>query len=60
VADAFATADGVKVTLSWQLVPAASAVPQLFTWLNWLLFDPVMEILLILTATVPSLVRSAG
>ena len=51
----FPKADGVNLTLSWQLVAAARVVPQLFVWLKSVAFGPMIEIADKLTEIVPVL-----
>jgi hypothetical protein len=50
-------AEGVKVTLIVQLVPAATELPQVLVWAKSLALAPVSAMLVILNAALPELVR---
>src|SRR2546425_743803 len=49
--------DGVNVILIAQLVPAATALPQLFVWAKSTLFVPVMVMLLMASEPLPEFVK---
>ena len=55
LADRVPFAEGVNVTVTKQLAPAATLEPQVLVWAKSLAFVPVIEMLLMATATLPLL-----
>jgi hypothetical protein len=53
-------AAGVKVTLTVQLPPNATELPQVLVWLKSLAFVPVTEMLVMLKVAFPVFVRTTA